>query len=152
MPQPSDLPVILIALIAGLARGFSGFGAALIFMPMASVFIGPKLAAPLLMVVDGITTLPLIPNALKRVNARELGWLLLGAVAGVPLGTYLLKLSDPLALRWIIVALAIAMLAIMENRASTGDRIRFPHESSKAAEGESYGGRGQVRPRRKLVA
>ncbi len=136
MPQPSDLPVVLIALIAGLARGFSGFGAALIFMPMASVFIGPKLAAPLLMVVDGITTLPLIPNALKRVNARELGWLLLGAVAGVPLGTYLLKLADPLALRWIIVALAIAMLAIL----LSGWRYRGqPHSSAAIVTGALSG-------------
>ena len=136
MLQASDLPVIVIALIAGLARGFSGFGAALIFMPMASVFIGPKLAAPLLMVVDGVTTLPLIPNAWKRVNAQELGLLLLGAVAGVPLGTYLLKLSDPLALRWIIVALAIVMLAIL----LSGWRYRGqPHSSAAIITGALSG-------------
>ncbi|MEP6826451.1 MAG: sulfite exporter TauE/SafE family protein [Aestuariivirga sp.] len=113
MPHISDLAVVFIALIAGLARGFSGFGAALIFMPMASVFIGPKLAAPLLMVVDGITTLPLIPKAWKRVSRQELLLLLSGAMAGVPLGTYLLRLAEPLVLRWIIVALAVAMLAIL---------------------------------------
>ena len=47
------LAIVLIALIAGLARGFSGFGAALIFVPMASAVIGPKVAALLLLVVDG---------------------------------------------------------------------------------------------------
>ncbi len=136
MPQSSDFPVILIALIAGLARGFSGFGSALIFMPMASVFIGPKLAAPLLMVVDGVTTLPLIANAWKRVNTQELGWLLLGAVAGVPLGTFLLKLADPLVLRWIIVALAVAMLAIL----LSGWRYRGqPHRSAAIVTGALSG-------------
>jgi uncharacterized protein len=29
------------ALVAGLARGFSGFGAALIFVPIASAALGP---------------------------------------------------------------------------------------------------------------
>lgn len=136
MPQLNDFSVIIIALIAGLARGFSGFGAALIFMPVASVFIGPKLAAPLLMVVDGITTLPLIANAWKRVNTQELGWLLLGAVVGVPLGTYLLKLTDPLVLRWIIVALAIAMLAIL----LSGWRYRGqPHSSAAIVTGALSG-------------
>src|ERR1700730_12593677 len=38
------------AFIAGLARGFSGLGAALIFMPLASSVVGPKLAAPLLLI------------------------------------------------------------------------------------------------------
>ncbi len=113
MPQINDLAVIFIALIAGLARGFSGFGAALIFMPMASAAIGPKLAAPLLMVIDGITTLPLIPKAWKRVNGQEIGFLLLGAVAGVPLGTYVLRFASALTLRWIIAGLAGAMLALL---------------------------------------
>ena len=113
MPQISDLAVVLIALIAGLARGFSGFGAALIFMPMASVFIGPKLAAPLLMVVDGVTTLPLVPKAWKRVNVQEIGLLLVGAVVGVPLGTYVLRFANALTLRWIIAGLAVAMLVLL---------------------------------------
>ena len=113
MPQISDLAVVLIALIAGLARGFSGFGAALIFMPMASVFIGPKLAAPLLMVVDGVTTLPLVPKAWKRVNVQEIGLLLVGAVVGVPFGTYVLRFANALTLRWIIAGLAVAMLVLL---------------------------------------
>lgn len=132
----NDLAVIFIALIAGLARGFSGFGAALIFMPMASVFIGPKLAAPLLMVVDGLTTLPLIPAAWKRVNRQELWLLLAGALVGVPLGTYLLHLAEPLVLRWIIVALAVVMLVIL----LSGWRYRGkPHASAAVITGALSG-------------
>lgn len=136
MPQFTDFPVVLIALIAGLARGFSGFGAALIFMPMASVFIGPKLAAPLLMVVDGITTLPLIPEAWKRVDGQELLLLLLGALAGVPLGTYVLHWAEPLILRWIIVALAVAMLAILLSGWRYGGK---PHASAAVITGALSG-------------
>ncbi|CAM5283714.1 hypothetical protein ATER59S_00435 [Aquamicrobium terrae] len=47
------------AFIAGLARGFSGFGAALIFMPLAGSIIGPRLAAPVLLIIDAITAIGL---------------------------------------------------------------------------------------------
>ena len=52
---PADLSLFataalaVVALIAATARGFSGFGAALIFMPLASSFATPRLVAPLLL-------------------------------------------------------------------------------------------------------
>src|SRR5262249_51906986 len=39
---------------AALVRGFSGFGSALIFVPLASTAIGPQAAAPLLLIIDGV--------------------------------------------------------------------------------------------------
>lgn len=35
-----------VALCAGLVRGFSGFGAALIFTPLAAATVSPRMAAP----------------------------------------------------------------------------------------------------------
>ena len=40
---------VLLAGVAGLARGFSGFGAALIFMPAGSALVTPAVAAPVLL-------------------------------------------------------------------------------------------------------
>ena len=42
------------AFLAGLARGFSGFGAALIFIPLASAIVGPRVASAVLLVVDAV--------------------------------------------------------------------------------------------------
>ncbi|MBN8974544.1 MAG: hypothetical protein J0H51_21340, partial [Rhizobiales bacterium] len=42
------------AFVAGLARGFSGFGSALIFMPLASAAIGAQIASPLLLIIEMI--------------------------------------------------------------------------------------------------
>ena len=97
------------AFIAGLARGFSGFGAALIFMPLAGSVIGPRLAAPVLLIIDAITAIGLIPNAWRRSDRRGVGIMAIGAAIGVPLGTSALALIDPLVIRWII-ALVVAML------------------------------------------
>lgn len=43
---------ILAALLAGLARGFSGFGAAMIYVPIASASLGPVVAMPVLLIAD----------------------------------------------------------------------------------------------------
>jgi uncharacterized membrane protein YfcA len=118
MPDAAALvATALAALVAGLARGFSGFGAALIFIPLASAVLGPKLAAPLLMLVDNAMALPLVPRAWaqvsERAGRREIGTLLLGALVGSPLGAWLLLTADPVALRWGMCALVAAMLALL---------------------------------------
>ena len=52
-----------VAFVASLARGFSGFGGALIFMPLASALAAPRTVAALLLVNDFVAAAPLLPNA-----------------------------------------------------------------------------------------
>jgi uncharacterized membrane protein YfcA len=99
-----------IALVAGLARGFSGFGAALIFMPLASTVINPAMAAPLLLIVDMVMSVGMIGPAWRIADKRDVATMSVGALFGVPLGTLTLALADPLALRWTIVALVVLLL------------------------------------------
>ena len=101
------------AFVAGLARGFSGFGAALIFMPLASTVISPKLASPLLLVIDLVLALGLIPKAWPKSNKRDVGLISLGALVGVPLGTVLLTRLDPIAVRWTLVAVGLPLVMIL---------------------------------------
>jgi uncharacterized protein len=103
----------LVALAAGLSRGFSGFGAALIFVPLASALVGPKFAAPILVIIDGVFASFLIPQALKLGDRRDVSLMFAGAVLGVPLGTAVLAHYSPLTLRWMIVVIAAAMLALL---------------------------------------
>lgn len=101
------------AFIAGLARGFSGFGAALIFMPLASAVIGPQSAAPLLLIIDAVTAIGLIPDAWRRSDRKGVGIVAIGALIGIPLGTLVLTLVDPLVVRWIIVLVVMALLTLL---------------------------------------
>lgn len=102
-----------VAFVAGLARGFSGFGGALIFVPLASAIAGAKLASPILLIVDGIMTLGLLPGAYRRANRREVATVFVGALVGIPAGTALLALAPPLALRWAISAIVILLLLFL---------------------------------------
>jgi uncharacterized membrane protein YfcA len=105
--------LLAVTLAASLARGFSGFGAALIFIPLASALLGPKTAVPLLLVADGVMTAGMIPGAVRKADRREVLTMAIGALVGVPTGTWLLTTLDPIILRWGIVALAALMLALL---------------------------------------
>jgi uncharacterized membrane protein YfcA len=117
LPLPIDAWLLVfltsVALGAGLARGFSGFGAALIFVPLASAAVGPQVAVPLLLVVDGVMTLGLIPRAVRLANRRDVALMTAGAIIGVPLGVYLLTRLDPSLIRWSIVAIVALLLALL---------------------------------------
>jgi uncharacterized protein len=109
----NNLLLPLTALIAGLARGFSGFGAALIFMPLASALIGPRLAAPTFMVMDAVVALPMLRDARTHATWAEVLPMLAGAVVGVPAGTFILTHADATVLRWVIVGLGAIMLGLL---------------------------------------
>jgi uncharacterized membrane protein YfcA len=102
-----------IALVSGAARGFSGFGSALIFMPLASSVASPSLVAAVLLIIDIVAAAPLIPNAWRRADRKAVAIMALGALVGTPLGTYALTQLDPLTTRWIISAFVFALLMLL---------------------------------------
>ncbi len=101
------------AFIAGLARGFSGFGAALIFVPLASAAVGPQVAGPILLLIDFFAQFALLRNAWRQANRREVGVMALGALVGIPIGVLILKVTDTIVLRWAISVLIVAMLGLL---------------------------------------
>ena len=59
------IAICAIAFVSGTARGFSGFGSALIFMPLASSIAAPRLVAALLLVIDFVAAAPLHSGRLE---------------------------------------------------------------------------------------
>jgi hypothetical protein len=107
------LAICVIAFISGTARGFSGFGSALIFMPLASSIAAPKLVAALLLVIDFVGSSPLAPNAWRQADRKATGIMVVGALIGVPIGTYFLSRLDPVTTRWIISGFVGALLVLL---------------------------------------
>jgi len=105
--------ICAIAFVSGTARGFSGFGSALIFMPLASSLAGPRLVAALLLVIDFVGAAPLVPNAWKRADRNATAVMVAGALVGVPCGTWFLTRLDPVTTRWIISAFVTALLLLL---------------------------------------
>jgi uncharacterized membrane protein YfcA len=102
-----------IATVAGLVRGFSGFGSALIYMPLVSAIYGPNIAAPTILLIDSLCGLPFAIHAWPHANRREVLPVSIGGAVGVPLGVMALIYIDPLTLRWFIAALVLIALAAL---------------------------------------
>jgi hypothetical protein len=107
------IAICAVALVAGTARGFSGFGAALIFMPLASSLAAPRLVAALLLIIDFVSMMPLIPDAWRRADRKATAVMVAGAAIGVPIGTYCLSRLDPVTTRWIISGFVSGLLVLL---------------------------------------
>jgi hypothetical protein len=116
---PSDISttiaiaICVIAFVSGTARGFSGFGSALIFMPLASSLAAPRLVAALLLVIDFVGAAPLLPNAWQHAERKATAVMVSGALVGVPIGTYFLSRLEPVTTRWIISGFVFALLLLL---------------------------------------
>ena len=107
------LALMAVAFVASVSRGFSGFGSALIFMPLASTVAPPRLVAALLLVIDLICAAPLAPNAWKLANRKSVAFVAFGALLTVPIGTYALTQLNPVTTRWIIITFVTLLLALL---------------------------------------
>ncbi|MET0969530.1 MAG: sulfite exporter TauE/SafE family protein [Tardiphaga sp.] len=140
----SLLTLVITAFVAGLARGFSGFGSAMIFMPLGSSVVGAQVASPLLLLIDFLTALTLIPNAARQADKRDVSIISIGALIGIPLGTMVLALADPLAVRWGIAALIITLLLLLMSGWRFTGRPSAPLTVSVGIVGGFFGGLAQA--------
>jgi uncharacterized protein len=99
--------LVLAAALAGLVRGFSGFGSGLVYMPVAGAVLPPAQAVAVLVVMDMIGPLANMPGALRTGSPREIGWLALGCW-GLPLGRCGAVLAAAEVFRWGVSLMALA--------------------------------------------
>jgi uncharacterized membrane protein YfcA len=91
-------------------RGFSGFGGALIYMPLIAAIYDPRTAAVSILLVDYFCSSPFAIAEVRRCNWREVLPISAAMALGVPFGTWALIALDPLLLRWAIVFMVLSLL------------------------------------------
>ncbi len=112
--SPTGLAVIIFAaLLGGIVRGFSGFGTALVFLPLATPHLGPFGALIALTIMDILGPIPNLRRAWSAVDKRDLVRLLIGCAAVLPAGLWLLTQVAPDVFRYAVSILALLMLAIL---------------------------------------
>ena len=104
---------VIVAALSGLVRGFSGFGSALIYIPLVSAIYEPRIAAATLLVVDFVTALPFSVREFPRCDWREVTPVTIVAALMAPVGSLALIFADPIVLRWVISVLVLALLAVL---------------------------------------
>lgn len=119
MPDPFSLApeglgwIVAAAFMGGLVRGFTGFGTAMVFLPVAAPFLGPFGAILALTFMDLFGPLPNLRRAWASVEKADLGRLVAGCAVALPLGLYLLTKSGPEVFRYAVSLVTLVMLAVL---------------------------------------
>jgi len=98
---------ILIAGVAGVVRGITGFGGAMVMSPPLALLLGPRLTVPIVLLLESIVAAPMLVQTGRLVRWRVIGPILLAACATVPLGTLILVATEPRTIRRAIAATVI---------------------------------------------
>lgn len=108
------LPGLLaVTLVAGVVYGFAGFGAALIFLPIATTLVDPVVAIAAFSVAALSSLVTLIPRSWAECD-RRVTLLMIGAsTLTLPVGIYLLRVLDQQIVQIAISLVAAATLILL---------------------------------------
>ncbi len=115
MPDPLSLSIALAAtVVGGIVRGYSGFAGPMIMLPVLTILFGPVTAVVTIMLVDLAGVVVLVPEALREGSRRVSVPLILGTLACMPFGSYLLLVADPAIMKdliiYAVIGTAVALL------------------------------------------
>lgn len=112
--------LFLGSILAGLVRGFSGFGTAMVFLPFAASVMSPIWAITVMIVMDFIAPLIMAPRTIKDCQVRDVLRLGIGCLIGLPIGVQLLLLFAPETFRYFVSTSTFILLILLV----TGIRFR----------------------------
>jgi len=116
LPLSAIVVLCVAALVAGIMRGFSGFGGGLLIAPAFSLFMSPTDVVVVVVLLNLLTTVQLLPEVLRNVHwGTVLRLAATAALIGVPVGVATLHKVDPVMLRRTIGAIVFvtAILLLM---------------------------------------
>ncbi|WP_147125413.1 sulfite exporter TauE/SafE family protein [Shimia ponticola] len=111
---PGLVWVVLVTFVAGVVYGFAGFGAALIFMPVAVVFLEPPLAVAAFSVSAVISLFTVVPRAWRECDRPATVQLIIAASVTASIGLYGLANFDVTLVRWLVLGVTtVTLLALI---------------------------------------
>lgn len=103
----------VIAALAGVIRGITGFGGAMVMSPPLALLLGPLVAVPVVLFLESLAAAPMLVPTRRLVRWRVIAPILGMALLTVPLGTYVLIKADPDAMRRVIAAVVIVFSLLL---------------------------------------
>ncbi|MBZ0127740.1 MAG: sulfite exporter TauE/SafE family protein [Rhodobacteraceae bacterium] len=105
--------LVFAVILAGLVRGFAGFGTAMIYMPIAGTVLPPVWALAAMMVFDALGPLPNVPRAWRDGRPRELAMMVAGGLLALPFGVWVVSVVSPEMFRWSVAIITIGLLVLL---------------------------------------
>ncbi|MFP6747978.1 MAG: sulfite exporter TauE/SafE family protein [Alphaproteobacteria bacterium] len=116
----------LTAFVAGLMRGFAGFGSAILMAPVFAVLLGPVHMVPMVAAVELPMSVMLFLGCRRQVDWRFVGPLSAIAIATMPLGIWLLVSLDGAVITKAVSVIVLLFVAVL----ITGWRYKGPRPLS----------------------
>lgn len=145
---PGLWALLAAVFVAGTVYGFAGFGAALVFLPVAVAIVPAELAIAAFSLCAISSLVTVVPRAWGMVEKPALGQVLLAAMAGFPLGIWALRAWDETAIRLAVSGVVLVTLAALvagwRLRAAPGMRARLGVGAATGVVGGATGLTGPV--------
>ena len=123
------LAALGIGFAGGLMHGFTGWGGAMVMMPLMSLMYEPIQSLGIVLIGGMLVSAQLFPWAIKRVDWQEMKPILAAIVITIPAGTYVLYHLEPhLVIR--IIGAIIILSALLQ---LSGWRYKGPRGTLPAA-------------------
>ncbi len=106
--DPITLHVILVIFVATLIRSIFGFGEALVAVPLLALRIPITVAAPLAVLISVVIAAVIVVQDWRMIEVRSAAWLVITALAGIPLGLLLLTQANDHVVKMTLGAVIIA--------------------------------------------
>ena len=116
---------LIVSALAGFLRGFTGFGSALAAVPLLSLVLEPIDVVPCVLILQVVAGLQLLRRVWSEVDWSSLRPLLVGALAGTPLGTVLLSHLPADAMRAAIGLIVLAAVVLLRGGVGLEARPRL---------------------------
>ena len=97
----------LIIFVAGFTQGFTGFGSALIMLPLLTMLMGVKTVVPLVVLLGLCINVILLFQVHRHIEWKRVHILLAASVPGIIFGVYILKTMSTSFLELVIAVLLI---------------------------------------------
>jgi uncharacterized protein len=104
---------LAIATLAGVLRGFSGFGLALAAVPGLTLVLAPREVVPCVLLLQLVAGIQLVPSTRHLVDWPSLGPILAGAIVATPIGTMALATVPADPMRAAIGAVLLVAVALL---------------------------------------
>jgi hypothetical protein len=110
---PQSYAAFVLAFIAGLMRGYTGFGTPIFLSPIYAVLFGPQATVPLLIIMEIGVMVQMVPWAWHKAEWREVAGLAVGCAVMLPVGALALSVLDPAIVKKAIGLMTLSFVAML---------------------------------------
>ena len=104
---------IAVTLVAGLMRGFAGFGSAMLMAPIFAILFGSADMVVTVVAIELVVSVQLFPQVRRHADWHVLAPMSVAACAAMPLGVWLLASVDKNTIVTTVSAVIVAFVVLM---------------------------------------